>query len=323
VETLTTANLPKGNVTVTLQIGKQNGSVVDVVASDSVQFVIQEAPDINGQYVWIVPSNWKINDNTFTTPITPYEVPIPPATARYTKAVGPKTEGSGVITNSGDIISEQSYTNGFVLELDFSFIRNTSMIDSTNGFIEGYIQPIFPDKGNESADMQTRHQMDFLGNTGIKFFGKEIQIFDIIALKDGLNIGANDIDVNHYIKAKSYGGIVYGKDGQTDRLTKVCNTITGNIYNNDVVSMQSFIDFSNAYDRQIPGTDAINHLVIDITRNGNTLTGITKVRNRQGILVEVFNDEITNWDLAISTFIRIQSHWGSGVKFSNISINAK
>ncbi|MDR1479549.1 MAG: hypothetical protein LBJ00_11475, partial [Planctomycetaceae bacterium] len=319
---------PETTLDVSLQI-KRNGTTI----SDTVKFLWQEAPTVaspQGQkYEWIVPSGWKISGNTFTTPITPYEAPIPPATVRYTKAVGPKTEGSGVITNSGDIISVVSYDNGFVMELDFAFIRNTSMRNISDAFIEGYIQPTFNVNGmeNERVDIQKRHQMDFVGNSGIKFFNNEVQIFDIIALQNSINLTSeDDVDPQTYkINPKTVDGINYGvEDGAaTDRRTKVGNTITGNAYDNTEVNFRTYADFMVAYNRQIPGVDVNIHLFIDITKIGNSLTILTKVKNRQGVLENVYNGPNVKELTGGSTYVRIQSHWGSGVRISNISISAK
>jgi hypothetical protein len=166
-----------------------------------------------------------------------------------------------------------------------------------------------------------------VGNSGIKFFNNEVQIFDIIVLQDSITLtGNNDIDaVTHKIKPKLVNGINYGAEygTTTDRRTKVCNTITGNVYDNDNVNFRTYADFMAAYNRQISGVDVNIHLFIDITKAGNGLTILTKVKNRQGVLETVYSGANVKEIIGGSGYVRIQSHWGSGVRISNISISAK
>jgi hypothetical protein len=199
VETLTEEDLPTGTATVTLQIGKQNGSVIDVVASDSVPFVIQEAPtNANGQYDWIVPSRWKIgSDGSLTTIET------------ATGAVGPQSEGSGYVgaaNKSGCVFSTATYSGGFTMKFKYSFTRNG---------VAGYVQPDM--NGNETIDDNERKKISFVGNSGIKlgsFKGTsdgvtEIAIFDTKAMVDRVSVTnpqgtvTNGISAFHHV---SYQG---------------------------------------------------------------------------------------------------------------------
>jgi hypothetical protein len=103
--------------TVTLRLINANDNVV----SDSVTFNVQEA---RAMYDWIVPSGWKINDgNSFTTPVSPYDLGT-----KFTDEllVGPQFEGSGVTTNKGCVFSTGKFIHGFMIRLNFSFLKNTT-----------------------------------------------------------------------------------------------------------------------------------------------------------------------------------------------------
>jgi hypothetical protein len=189
----------------------------------------------------------------------------------------------------GEAFTENLFPSGFILNLTVSFERNTSP-DYTDAqgqqrsFINGYIQPDF--KKSENVALEVRHKMDLLGNSGVRFCGKEIQIFDIRGLQNDLSVTVNKI-VNNTIPADSswvidyieVDGINYGKNGEKDERTRVCNVITGNIYEDQRITpasdnqVQIFQKFTDALDRQ-PG--ASYELEIDVTVNGNQLHVVTK-----------------------------------------------
>jgi hypothetical protein len=81
--------------------------------------------------------------------------------------------------------------------------------------------------------------MDFFGNSGIKFFGKEILIFDTRALKDGLNLDANSFGTDGKIKSKTV-------DGNTYAGLSVCNIISGNLYLKQPDTSKKFAEFEVA-----------------------------------------------------------------------------
>ncbi|MDR1480752.1 MAG: hypothetical protein LBJ00_17645 [Planctomycetaceae bacterium] len=342
VETLTGNDVAMGIVTVKLEIGKQNGSVVDVVASDSVQFVVQEAlTNANGQYNWIVPGRWKIETDGITT-----IVPV-------AGAVAPKSEGSGYsdTVKRGYTFSANTYESGFKLTLKYSFTRNG---------VNGYLQP--DRDGNEKIDSSDQRKLSFVGNSGIKlgsFTGaKEIAIFDTQAMVDRVSIidgsstvtgitafqhrPANETDDNPNI----YKGVPNSSvnkvrftsefttnEGNMEKLTQLLNGIRydGNLNN--------FYDYKNADGNVDTWQKLYNTLANNYTRWQGTTDKELEiywkpdvVGQQQGTL-EVYAKIIGQWlkyydesGVEISNGgsldgrIYIQTHWGSGVKFKEISI---
>ncbi|MDR2643560.1 MAG: plasmid segregation protein ParM [Planctomycetaceae bacterium] len=281
---------------------------------------------------WIIPSGWKIANNTITTPM-----PV-------TTAFGPMTVGSGYyrsayggrngdITPSnpkGEAFTQALFPNGFVLELTVSFNRNKSPNYTVDGqvysFVDGYIQPDF--KRDEQLKTQTRHQMDFIGNSGVRFCGKEIQIFDLRLLHSDFNVVQNDlvpVNNNWVIATKTINGIKYGYDGDVDRRVKIYNIITGNVYDDarivppQYTKDQAWQEYSDALVRQ-PNNSY--DLVIDVTVNGNQLNIVTKLKGSPNT---IFNNTVETKPnpYEYDKRVYLQAHWGSGVTFSSITINAK
>jgi hypothetical protein len=241
--------------------------------------------------------------------------------------VGPYTEGSGwkgsayddkggpttLANPRGDAISVEEYPNGFVLNLHFAFMENSS-----RGFPNGYVMR---DRNKDEQPDTDDFRIGFFGNSGIKFAGKEIQIFDTKNLVDGLNIAQADIDeATGKINNKTVAGRPYSGD-------KVANAISGYLYNGPNAG---WIELDAARQRQNPNPQGNNKLRIEVTK-GNVnnadvffIDSKVSLRGDDGKMRTVYSGYF-NVPAGNSESLRIflQSHWGSGVKFSNISLEKK
>lgn len=314
---------PSGTVSLKLWEYDTNSSQYTEVARDTVLFSVQ-----NGGYApeWIVPSGWTINpDGSLVTP-TP-----------HAGAIGPQTEGSGVKTNDGDVISRDPYGNGFNIKFDFSFERNTS-----DGCPTGYIYPesyapahnevITPPPSNpESNTPYDPRKIGFFGNSGIKIFNVplEIQIFDTDALLDMLNIDTVAIgsdDLNRVIQSLSMflnedktemtvpGYQEYVNDNLIDQVEILGHLVSGEDYRDTNVSVYGLI---NARNRQ---------------RDSNSMEINLSKRDEAGLSQYYLDVKINDYQIITNRnvtsklessnnkIIRIQSHWGSGVRFNNIEV---
>ena len=272
------------------------------LARDIVSVLVADTPP-----GWIVPRGWRIDSNSFTTPM-----PID-------GAIGPKEEGSGVFKmHSGDAYSVKECTDGFTLEFNYSFERN-SIPGTTKGYPAGYVQPDINNR-NEILDDDDRRQMDFFGNSGVKIFGVyEIQIFDTRAMVNGLKITSADVDVDGVVKEKDVE-----INGKTRRYRKepVNKLISGIAYG---IGNCHYKDLMDAYNRQ--SEFGANYMKIEFKKDGAAYRIRVYGRDSSAVNVLLFEDEgITkgtggspvSFDKAPIQGIRLQSHWGSGVTFSNV-----
>ncbi|MGL6195705.1 MAG: hypothetical protein ACRC2T_12890 [Thermoguttaceae bacterium] len=167
--------------------------------------------------------------------------------------------------------------------------------------------------------------MGFFGNSGVKIFGVlEIQIFDTRALIDGLNLTSNDI---------AYGSVnnktLYGNNGIPDRTyigDNVNALISGIPYGttnktsyDDLVAAKNIQQLTNNMKIEFyPNSQQQGEYSLKITLNGtvtfdSTVThGTTKVNEEYVLLSSIANNKKN---------IYLQSHWGSGVTFSNITFS--
>ena len=317
---------PSGTISLKLWEKVLNSSQYIEVASDTVLFSVQ-----NGGYApgWIVPSGWTINpDGSLVTP-TPHP-----------GALGPQTEGSGVETNGGDVISRVPYENGFNIKFDFSFERNTY-----NGFPEGFLYPeSYGDEKNEVINNGDPRLLGFFGNSGIKVFDNsfEIQIYDTDALFNMLNIdttisestSADDVaqlmENSGYLNGERTRLIFYNynykfdKNGNLQHVDEVLNRlISGEIYQEDNASVDKLIAARN---RQ----RVSNSMEIDLSKRDVAgdckyylkvvVNGFQIITNEDVTARINSNNNNNNNNSSNNKTISIQSHWGSGVRFNNIEV---
>ncbi|MDR1480607.1 MAG: hypothetical protein LBJ00_16890 [Planctomycetaceae bacterium] len=304
------------------------------IAEEFVTFDAQKTLDD-----WIVPSGWKIEGNTITT-IVPVE-----------GAVAPKSEGSDYddAAKRGYTFSVNTYKSGFKLTLKYSFTRNG---------VNGYLQP--DRNGNEKIDPSEAKKLSFVGNSGIKLGGftgaKEVAIFDTQAMVDRVSVTDGGVTFTGIEAFKHrppttpdtgvYTGVPMGEANKvlfipefttnkdnTEKLTQLLNGIR---YNGN---LSNFYDYVNADGSMGTWQKLYNTLVNNYNRwqgtadkeleiywkpsevgqTQGTLEVYAKINGQWLKYYDESGVEISNGG-SLDGRIYIQTHWGSGVKFKEISI---
>ena len=220
--------------------------------------------------------------------------------------IHPDTTVSGdpAATEEGaDSTTTESYGDGFTMEFDYSFER------SRNGPY-GYVQAKNKPK-----------KLSFVGNSGVKFGGKEVAILDIGAMVGkGGGITAFDPDQSGYVQ--SDGDVDTDDDYETEPLNKL---MTGVLYDGDYAKMADNPDFPDDDDPDNKD-EYFDTLENNYGRtNGHMRITVTKCASMYTISVYLddeptacYSDTIT---LSAFSTIDLQSHWGSGVIFSNMDMD--
>ncbi len=281
---------------------------------------------------WVVPNGWTINGGTLTTPI--------PAQG----AVGPRDEGSGTTFNMGDAYTRATYPNGFELKVDYSFATE-------------YLQP--DNDGNEiiryGAEEDFR-KVSFVANSGVKIGSLdatnryEVAIIDMarwVGLTQGieaLSITGDMIDLSPYPPSPGY------RDEECSRL------IPGMLYKGEYKSGsgENSLGLTDAAGLTTPLTprdyrDLLGRTLgcwdntsMIIVADPNATDGIIKVYVKLKDIdhsdhnhSETTHPAHTEYHLFYRTNVdregspivinentraHLQSHWGSGVAFTNVSI---
>ena len=295
----------------------------DTVALKAAQTPTIVNPVTQVATTWIVPSGWHINGTSFTTP-----TPATPDT------IGPKNEGSGVLTNSGDAYLhipkdsqgqyEFSIEDGFTLEFNYSFVREKH----TNGYPDGYVRPDhrIHDEVYDGPGGNDLRAMNFFGNSGVKIFGiYEIQLFDSQAMIAGMSLTSSNV-TGGKINNKTVDGKLY--DG-----IDINTAISGIPYG---VGSYDFSDLQTITQHQGQGA----HMKIEFRK---VATDVYKIRVFINQVLVFYDDNVTvgtkdekdpqnpnaTRKVPFSSIsdknaasILLQSHWGSGVTFSNVIFNS-
>lgn len=216
--------------------------------------------------------------------------------------------------------TRQSYPNGFTMEFDYTFERSRG--DGVHGYVK-----IDPEK-----DGVPRQKLSFVGNSGVKFGNTsadkpvEAQIIDVYAMVENAG-GVNAFDPGQ-------GGEVDGSGNvdtiQPFEVEAVSTLMTAIRYDGDYTKMladnpvlpgspdtaKEFYDtLKSNYDRHASN----NQMKVEVTRLDPQQTTYT-LEIYQGLTL-VYSE-----DIALTTSIGkldLQSHWGSGVIFSDMNIGAK
>jgi hypothetical protein len=299
---------------------------------------------------WNVPSGWKIATADSVTSIT---TPMP----ADENTIGPQTEGSGEVGSAyddkggaqslanprGDAFTTNTYGGGFTIEFDFKFERNTSQQCP-----DAYIQR--DANRDEKFDGNASRKMDMFGNSGVKFFGEEILIFDIVKMIAGLSLGDPtvpgqgneglnpDVTIDEpnpdptikvvvgKIHTKTKSNLIVNGVGYAS--VRACNVINGNIYtkDDDRNGRNNWYAMKNANNKQTAAGEW-RRLKIDVTQSVelplsyHVAVTLSKTDNTDG--VDGYVGDITVDSTNTDRHVFLQSHWGSGVTFNNISIAGK
>jgi len=217
----------------------------------------------------------------------------------------PEVPGTPPVALNGegpDSYSTEAYPDGFTLTCKFEY-------DS------GYVQA--DTNGSGAYDAGDAHKLSFFANSGIKIWGiYEIAIFDSAQL-----FGLPNFVVGSTSKLASADG--YAPDEEINRL------MTGVPYGSP--------DYANMTNYQKAVADGASNLYLATLQNnanrfagGGTLTITFKPNGGGGYEVKTYagsegpeNLVYSNSNVTVSSGdkrIRVQSHWDSGVKFTELTI---
>ena len=221
--------------------------------------------------------------------------------------------GPALVASSADgedSKSQQSYGNGFVMDFDYSFDRSRGV-----GF--GYVP----------VPSTNKEKLSFVANSGIKFGGKEASILDVKAWVDmngGLpNFDPDDDDPDDGVPIGDTGIVDYEsttRDYEKEPLGKLMTGVE--YYGLQYDEMDDFNFTTPSIDDEFFDglTDNYNrtnsHMKIDVTKVG-TNTYRLKIEVNGAVS---YDEQVTMTSLGQ---IDVQSHWGSGVEFSNMDIQPK
>ena len=303
------------------------------ITRDTICFDAQD----NGSHLsqWVIPNNWTIDGETTTTPV--------PADG----AMGPRIEGTGVgynECNNGDAYTRATYANGFQLKVDYSFTSGYTQADTPN------MNEITGD-----ADPTDDRKVSFVANSGIKIGAVgsgsryEVAIIDMenwVALTHGIGqLGINgdmidlsgqrlgayeDEEVSRLLTGMLYKGEY--KSTEPDRGLTDADALSGSLTPDDyrtllMRTLECWDNSSMIIVADPNATDGKIKVYMKLTEgehSGHNHTEVTRPtetdyylfyrtdKDRGGNAI-VFNED---------TRIHLQSHWGSGVTFSNIAITS-
>ena len=332
------ANAPNASslapVRVTLEKKDDAGNWIPV-ASDTIAFNIQNSNDASD---WIVPSGWRIGeDGSLTT----YAI--------QNGAFGPVTPGSSIITNEGCAYSRQAFAEGFTLSFNYEFLHNEDYFGVNKPGNYGYVQ------GDTNKDYDIDNSIDekklsFVGNSGVKIGGAsgvtEVAILDFCAMVDMVGNGDKDLGIAEIAKSlvehrgtsigNSTGNTLFYKEEELFKL------LHGVIYNDD------FDDaLSNNFAKPITPSSSdtnYNELLNDAFKSNNKAKYITFLdeyyklcSNSNGMIITFESGQLTvrlkqksglsdvlvyqaNGIDVKDKQLYLQTHHGSGVRFSNVQL---
>lgn len=159
-----------------------------------------------------------------------------------------------------------------------------------------------------------------MGNSGVKFAGTEVAILDVNSMV-GLGGGVDEFDPSQGGYIQSNGNVNTGGAYETEPLNKL---MTGVIYNGSYGSMKDYQDVDpeypptaqDFYDTLVNNNDRANgHMKIVVSLvSGSTYTVNVYLDNEEATC---YSETVTLTSLGA---LDLQSHWGSGVIFSNMDI---
>jgi len=208
-----------------------------------------------------------------------------------------------------DSPTTESYGGGFTMEFDYLFERSRG--DGTYGYVRIDNNGARPEK------------LSFVGNSGVKFGGGEVAILDVeayVTMAGGL--GAFN-PPSGYVQA----------DGQIDTNGNyaeepLSRLMTGVRYDGDYAKMADNPDYPNFGDPDDAGeyyTTLVNnegrangHMKIDVTELGGSTYTLSVYLDEESSPCYLENTTLTGFGT-----LDLQSHWGSGVIFSNMDITKK
>ncbi|MBQ5789662.1 MAG: hypothetical protein IIW01_05185, partial [Thermoguttaceae bacterium] len=300
---------------------------------DTISFDVQDGSDASD---WIVPSGWRIGeDGSLTT----YAI--------QKGAVGPLKPGSSITEKEGCAYSRQAFTDGFTLSFNYEFLHNEDYSEVTKDGNYGYVQgdsnkdgEIIKD-GEESEKPVDEQKLSFVGNSGVKIGGAsgvpEVAILDMQAImlmlgngneSEGLNKFIDSIEIDAgtgdpIVKIPGYAtenlaqllsGCVYGQTSLIPKITFEDFSVPAPL--STTWYQQWFEKYYNTYKNTNHIKIRINNITTENmgTQNTRRLSVYLNNESTPTYIYQLPNSETNN------DHLYLQSHHGSGVRFSNISL---
>jgi len=313
-------------------VGTGNGVVHLVLWDASNNEMVRDTISVKAAQTpddWIVPRGWHIHSPDSFTTMTPVE-----------GAVGPKTEGNSIVSYNGYAYSKNVYgAKGFTMEFAYSFTRNG---------VNGYFRP--DTNKDEVIDDNDDKKVSFVGNSGIKLGSHkgsgdgiwEVAILDMPAMV-ALVSTVNDFKALITTRNTPISDppstdnpmVVFptppapAKKYTNEELTRLMNgvgynkplhNIDGSIVPAPGVNKTPEQLFQENYTK-FSGNGGTMKIVFDAVTNGiGTLSVYIK---ENGTYPPTPYYKATNVPITgngLDGRVYIQSHWGSGVTFSDVTI---
>ena len=170
--------------------------------------------------------------------------------------------------------------------------------------------------------------MSFFGNSGVKIGNHdsavEVQIFDTKSLDEAFSLSSSSFTngiLQGQLQTFPNSNEVRQFDSDDGR-DVMDNYLTGTPYNNSSFTLLDFSDFREALSRL--NTEEENHLEITLVPDGlNGNHHFTVKLNNQAVFANLWqNKTISVQTLRDNPYVYLQSHWGSGVIFSNLNVSS-
>ena len=283
------------------------------IARDKVSLCVQD--NANNLTGWVIPNDWTISGGTTKTPM-PVE-----------GAIGPQIEGTGIPYNQynkGDAYTKQAVNGAFTLSCSVGLDGRLVQPDTNK------------DEKETAAD---KHKLSFVANSGVKIGALvsdpsvpnsdtryEIAILDVVKWVDmvgGLSAlnKAGAWDGDKVVIKDSNGTLLY----DSEPLSKLMSCVK---YGGSYVNMKDaegvnatgweyyYQILTKNYNRFKDRQGSYQLQIQFVPASGNTPSQIAVRENGS----DVYQEESPSFGTG-ETHLSLQSHWGSGVTFSNITIS--
>jgi len=328
------ANAPNASslapVRVTLEKKDDAGNWIPV-ASDTIAFDVQNSEDASD---WIVPSGWRIGeDGSLTT----YAI--------RNGAFGPVTPGSSITTNEGCAYSRQAFVDSFELSFNYEFLHNEDYFEANQPGNYGYVQ------GDTNKDYDIDNSIDeqklsFVGNSGVKIGGfsgvPEVAILDFCAMVDMVGNGDKDLGIAEIAKSlvehkgtsigNSTGNTLFYKEEELFKLlhgvkygdAALANFAPNTNYNKLLDDALKSLNSPDQETQQRAFKEFLSEYY-DLCNNSNGMSikfckgQLTVSLKQKNNIPDVLIYQGNGIDLG-NKRLYLQSHHGSGVRFSNVQL---
>jgi hypothetical protein len=298
---------------------------------------------------WVVPNAWRIQNGHLTTPVPNDQFAIGPQAEGTERGYdAEKNRYSDLGPHQGDTFSRTSYDSGFTLKVDYAFLHNDYAFAHRN--------TLRPDVRNndERITQADPRRLSFVANSGVKIgprFGTdvfEVAIIDVdgwVKLAEDnrddnqVNFQGTEVVVSPYEPeelSKLLNGVIY--DGQYDSMTFVQKNTEGKTdplatllaFQKTFVNSSMVIEYNP---QPGPGRNIVEVYMktkedadpSDYGRQNEAykdyylLYASDHVREDRKVKKEDDLPPEINVEVG-HAYIRLQSHWGSGVTFTDVTI---